>query len=120
MSLTLTHVTFDKPVYNPGDTITATLGYVSTDYTGDLSVLDSFTMSFTLTDTSGSSTFSSASGDPQFSFSVTEPGNAEAEAVSATASDSGSRTWTQQSSEITSFTPTSGASQGTIVITAVA
>lgn len=121
MSVTLTNVSFDKPSYTPGQLITATLNYSATDFTGSLSVLTSFTMSFTLTDSSsGATTYTSDSDQPQFQFAVTEPGNAEPEAVTGSATDSGSRAWTEVSSTVTSFAASTGASQGTIVLTATA
>lgn len=119
--ITLTDVAFDKSSYTPGETVTLTLMYVSTDFTGSTSVLTSFTLSVTLSDTSsGATTFTSDSDQPQFSFGVVEPGNAAAEPVVASITDSGHRTWIQQSNTVTSFQESSGQSQGTIVFTTTA
>lgn len=120
MSITLTDVSFDKVSYTPGETVTLTMTYASGDYTGSLTELTSFTLSVTLTDSSGSATFTSDSDQPSFTFGVIEPGNAAAEDVSASVTDSGHRTWVQQSSTVTSFQSSTGQSQGTIVLTTTA
>jgi hypothetical protein len=82
----ITSLTFDKPAYNPGDTITLTVDYVP-DTAGVNPVTSTATVN--VTDANGNVTASDSAP-----FTVNEP-VAGGDTVSVT--DSGGRTWTQQS-----------------------
>ena len=116
MSLSFTSFAFDKALYNPGDVITLTVDYVSSDVAAATAVASAVTVA--LTDSSGtaSQTSDGSVAFPDFNTSVTgtEP---EPVSVSVTDSRSPSGTWTVVSN---AFTGTTAPFPGVAVLTSVA
>lgn len=92
MSLTVTSLTFDKPVYNLGDVITLTVDYTSDDVTAGAEAI--FNASVTITDA-----VNTASGTAPFT--VDAAGTAQSTTVSASDDRSPAGTWTLVSNDLT-------------------
>jgi hypothetical protein len=83
-------VVFDKPAYNPGDKITATVTWNS----GEAIQTATFTGTFTVTNQNGEKTEATA----QFTVNTAAP----TDTFTASATDDGNRTWTVESSDASS------------------
>jgi hypothetical protein len=99
MSLSITSATFDQAVYDPGDTITLTVDYSSTD-SAPADVISTVTV--TATDASGTATSPATL--------TVAGGSQQAEPVTVSASDSRvpSGTWTVISNTVSGTGPFTG------------
>lgn len=110
MALTITGITFDKAVYNPGDTITCTVDYTSTD------AAPAAPATPTVTVTVSDSAPSTASQDA--TFSVAAAGSSPlATTVSAVDDRTPAGTWTVVSNDLSG---TGSPWEGVAVLTSVA
>jgi len=107
VALAITSITFDKPVYNPGDVITLTVDYTSTDLISVPEVTSTATVE--LTDAAGST-----SGTSDF---LVQPAGTEPEPTTAVVTDNRGGAWALVSN---AFTGTTAPFPGVAVLTSAA
>lgn len=123
MSITLTSASFDKTSYSPGDTVTLTLGYTSTDTQANPDAgTETFAADLTLSDSS-SGISPNPAASPSTIYQLVIPAT-EPQPVAISANDvnypSGSstgRTWTLVSNTLLHFDAGSGVSTWSAVLT---
>jgi hypothetical protein len=99
MALNITGWTFDESVYNPGDTITMTVNYTSSDVTPDGNVDNPITV--TVTDADSTQAVASVDATPFPNFTVSAEGTAEPTTVSAADTRTPLGVWTVVSNDLT-------------------
>lgn len=116
MSLSITSFNFDKTIYNPGDTITLTVGYSTDDVAAGTSVSTAVTANaFNTADTASQTSDGSAS----FPMFTVETLDGAPLAVSVNVTDPRPGTWTQVSNSFDAGV-TAAPFTGTAVLSSVA
>lgn len=115
MAITWESTSFDKSSYVPGETVTCTVQYTSTDTQADPGAgTNTCTLSITVTDAEGTATLSGPAG--VFDFHETVP-STEPQPTTVAATDTGSHTWAVTSNTLESFNAATGESTWTAVLT---